>query len=203
MITIFAVALGFLALGSGLASGWNPIPLRPGYLGGALLIAAALVARHVWQKRAATGHDPGAAERRAWLYMSGSALIFGFVTVVLMTPGSEVHRGTGDTGGYDSWVMLAAGALAWWLLHDGEAPVDERDRAIDNHANRVGYTTLIVCLLVFLLTLGFAPKDQLARFTHWLIANSLLNLLTFTCMVQYLAQLLAYWRDARHLAAEG
>jgi hypothetical protein len=201
MLTILSVAAGFLALGAALASHWNPIPLRPGYLGGALLVLAALAARHVWQKRAATGHDPGAAERRAWLYMAGSALICGFVTVVLATPGSEVHRGTGDTGGYDTWVMLAAGALAWWLLHDADAAVDERDRAIDNHANRVGYTALVIFLLVFLFTLGFAPKDMLERFTHWLIANSLLNIITLTCVVQYAAQLLAYWRDARHMEA--
>jgi hypothetical protein len=84
-------------------------------------------------------------------------------------------------------------------IRDRKSTQDERDRAIDAFANRVGYGTLIVLLLVFLFALGFAPKPAMARFTHWLIANTLLNLIMFSCLAQYVAQLAAYWRDARDL----
>ncbi|MBL8514716.1 MAG: hypothetical protein JNJ55_12065, partial [Betaproteobacteria bacterium] len=167
----------------------------------ALLVGAALWAHTHWKARAATGDDPGAAERRAWLYMAGTALICGFVSVVLMTPGSEVHRTSGDTGGHDSWIMFGGGIIAWWLLHERHAPVDERDKTIDAQANRVGYSALVILLLVFLLALGFAPKPAMARFTHWLIANTLLNLIMFATLAQYVAQLVSYWRDARNLKA--
>ena len=120
MIKILVVLLGFLGLGAVLAAGWNPVPLRDGWVGGLILLLSALWARWRWRRDALHGRDPSAAERRAWLYMAGSALICGFVAVVLMTPGSEVHRNTGGTGGYDSWVMFACGAIAWALLHEGQ-----------------------------------------------------------------------------------
>lgn len=202
MAAIAGVLLGFWVLGVGLGADWNPLPLRSGYVGGLLLVGAALAARMHWKTRAATGDDPVAAERRAWLYMSGSALICGFVSMVLLTPGSEVHRATGGTGGYDSWIMFAGGWMAWWLLHDPDATVDERDRAIDAFANRVGYTALVVLMLVFLLALGFAPKPFMARFTHWLIANTLLNLIMYAGLAQFAAQLYAYRRAAQRLQHE-
>jgi hypothetical protein len=180
-----------------LAAGWNPLPIRSGYLGGVLLVGAAIWAKTHWRSRAAVGDDPGGAERRAWLYVAGTALICGFVGVILMTPGSEVHRYTGDTGGHDSWIMFGGGLIAWWLLHDARAPVDERDRAIDAFSNRVGYSALVIMLLFFLFTLGFAPKPMMARFTHWLIANTLLTIIMLATLAQYLTQLIAYWRGRR------
>jgi hypothetical protein len=201
MLKILAVLFAFLALGATLAAGWNPLPLRPGWVGGAVLIGAALWARRHWQAAARTGRDPAAAERRTWLYMSGTALICGFVSVVLMLPGSEVHTGTGSTGGYDSWTMLGCAIAAWWIARDPHGARDERDRAIDEAAQRAGYNSLVALLLVFLLALGFAPKPVMARFTHWLIANTLLDLIMLACLVQFVAQLTAYWRSARELDA--
>lgn len=199
MRNILLVLFGFLGLGAALAAGWNPLPLRDGWVGGALLLLTAGWARWHWRRRAALGDDPSATERRAWLYMAGNALICGFVAVVLMTPGSEVHRATGGTGGHDSWIMFGCGAIAWWLVHEGSPTQDERDSTIRALANRVGFGTLVVLLMVFLLALGFAPKPSMARFTHWLIANTLLNLIMWACLAQYVAQLAAYWRDARDL----
>jgi hypothetical protein len=201
MLRIVIVLAAFLAFGAALAASGNPLPLQKGWIGGAALVLCALWARRRWRQEALTGQDPSAAERRAWLYMAGHALICGFVLMVLLTPGSEVHRNSGDTGGYDSWIMLACGAIAWTLLHEPRAPLDERDRAIDALAQRVGYGTLVGLLLVLLLALGFAPKPMMARFTHWLIANTLLNLIMFASLAQYVAQLVAYRRDAAALAA--
>jgi hypothetical protein len=197
MGVIVVVLLAGLAFGAALGAGWNPLPIRAGYVGGAILVLAAFAAKRYWQTREVLGDDPGPAERRAWVYMAGTALICGFVLVVLMTPGSEVHRTTGDTGGLDSWIIFAGGAVAWWLLHDPNAPTDERDRIIDATANRIGYTALVVLLLVFLLALGFAPKPYMARFTHWLIANALLNIIMFAGLAQYVAQLWGYRSPSR------
>ena len=199
MVRVLSVLLGFLALGAALAGGWNPLPVRAGYVGGATLVLAALAARWYWRERQVSGDDPGAAERHAWLCMVGTALICGFVGVVLMTPGSEIHRSVGDTGGVDSWTMFAGGLIAWGVLYDRNAVSDERDRAIDAHAQKVGYAALVMLLLVLLLALGFAPKHAMARFTHWLIANTLLMLIMVAALIQYAAQLLGYARSALQL----
>jgi 4-amino-4-deoxy-L-arabinose transferase-like glycosyltransferase len=197
MFRVFAVLIGFSGAGALLAGGWNPLPVRSGYVGGALLVIAAVVARWYWRSRQVSGDDPGAAERHAWLCMAGTALICGFVSVVLMTPGSEVHRSVGDTGGLDSWTMLAGGLIAWALIYDRDAVSDERDRAIDAHAQKVGYAALVILLLVFLFALGFAPKPVMARFTHWLIANTLLQIIMLAALVQCAAQLIGYARNAQ------
>jgi hypothetical protein len=197
MVRVLSVLLGFLAVGAALAGGWNPLPIRSGYVGGALLVMAAIGARWYWRSRQVSGDDPGAAERHAWLCMAGTALICGFVGVVLMTPGSEIHRSVGDTGGADSWTMLGGGLIAWALIYDRNAVSDERDRAIDAHAQKVGYAALVILLLVFLFALGFASKPAMARFTHWLIANTLLQLIMLATLAQYAAQLLAYARSAQ------
>lgn len=203
MLNIIAVLIGLASFGAFLASSWaNALPLRAGYVGALVLVGIALTARWHWHRRARiAGDDPGATERRAWLYMAGTSMICGYVIVVLMTPGSEVHRVTGGTGGYDSWTMLAGGTIAWWLLHDRDAARDERDIAIHAYANKVGYTALVVLLLAFLLMLGFAPRASMQRFTHWLIANSLLTLIMLAALTQYVAQLIYYSRDRQGIVA--
>jgi uncharacterized Tic20 family protein len=205
MWNIVAVLVGLAGFGAFLASSWaHVLPLRAGYVGALILVGMALAARWHWRRRARlAGDDPSATERRAWLYMAGTSMICAYVISVLMTPGSEVHRATGDTGGFDSWTMLAGAAIAWWLLHDSSAARDERDVAIDAYANKVGYTALVVLLLAFLLMLGFAPRASTQRFTHWLIANSLLTLIMLATLAQYVAQLICYWRDRQAIAAGG
>jgi uncharacterized membrane protein len=95
--------------------------------------------------------------------------------------------------------MFAGGLIAWGVLYDRNAVSDERDRAIDGHAQKVGYAALVILLLVLLLALGFAPKHVMARFTHWLIANTLLMLIMVAALIQYAAQLLGYARNALQL----
>lgn len=202
MFKIFIVVLGCLAFGVLLASWGADLPLRPGVVAAAVLIGGALwMKRHWARRRLAAGDDPSAAERNLWVYLAGTAIIVGYVLIVLMTPGSEVHRRTGDTGGYDSWLMLGGGAIAWFLLYERGAPRDERDQANAAYGDRVGYWALVLMLIVFLLALGFAPRDLMQRFTHWLIANSLLCLIMAANLVQYVAQLARYARERKLDAA--
>jgi peptidoglycan biosynthesis protein MviN/MurJ (putative lipid II flippase) len=203
LVRILGVALASALLGIALAHWGELLPVRPGVTAALLMVGAALWVRNHWaQRRRTAGDDPSAAERKLWLYLVGTALIVGFVASVLMTPGSEVHRSTGDTGGLDSWLMLLGGGVAWWLLDERGAPRDERDRDIAAYGDRVGYWALVLLLLVFLLALGFAPSETMQRFTHWLIANTLLNLIMLACLVQFVAQLARYARERQLVQAE-
>jgi hypothetical protein len=198
MIKILGVLAACLGFGALLASWGSGLPLRPGVVAAVLLIGSALWMRRHWAKRKQlAGDDPSAAERNLWVYLAGTAIIVGYVLVVLMTPGSEVHRNTGDTGGFDSWLMLGGAAIAWFMLYERGAPRDERDRANAAFGDRVGYWALVSLLMVFLLALGFAPRDLMQRFTHWLIANSLLCLIMLASLVQYVAQLIRYAQERR------
>jgi hypothetical protein len=49
--------------------------------------------------------------------------------------------------------------------------------------------------------LGFAPRGAMQRFTHWLIANSLLMIIMWAKLAQYVAQIICYRRDAQQVAA--
>ena len=110
MIKILGTCFGFFLLGAALALGMVNWPLRPGYMGAGFLVALAWFTRRYWQQRRNTvGDDPSMSERRTWLYMAGTAMICAYVVIVLLTPGSEVHRATGDTGGFDTWLMLGGG----------------------------------------------------------------------------------------------
>lgn len=197
MLKIFALLLMVLAFGALLADPTLNWPLRPGWLGAASLIAGTLAARAYWQRQSKLGTEPSQPERAVWLGMVGIGLVCGFVIATLLQPGSEFHLQTGDTGGQDSWMMLVAFVVCTQLLRGSGPGPDERDRAIANFALRVGYCSLVLMLLVLLLNLGFAPPQMLKRMTHWLLANTLLTLITSAVLIQYLAQLLCYWRDAR------
>ncbi len=203
MLKILAVCLASLAFGAWLASEPSQLPVRAGYIGAALLIAASIGVKRYWNRLAInTGDEPGAAERNAWLWMTGTALIEGYVIGVLLQPGSEVHTVTGGTGGYDSWVMIAGAIISYRILRDPDIQRDERDVAISTFGLKAGYLSLVMLLTVLLLMLGFAPHDMMQRLTHWLLANTLVTLIMLSCLVQYIVQLACYWRDSRNLRAE-
>lgn len=203
MLKILGVCLAALAFGALLSLNSFHLPIRPGFIAAILMIAAASWVKQYWNRRALiAGDEPNAAERSVWLWMVGTALITGFVIAVLFQPGSELHTRTGDTGGYDSWLILGGMVIAYYILRDPNLQRDERDIAISNFGTKAGYCALMTLLLVFLLSLGFAPHELMQRFTHWLIANVLLTLIMLSCLVQYVAQLISYWLDMRNLRAD-
>lgn len=203
MLKILAVCLGSLAFGALLASESLRLPVRAGYVGAVVLIAAALWVRRYWHQRlVVAGDEPSPSERNAWLWMTGTALIEGYVVAVLLQPGSELHTVSGDTGGYDSWVMIAGAIIGYFILRNPDTGRDERDVAISNFGIKAGYLSLVLLLIALLVMLGFAPHDVMQRFTHWLLANMLVTLIMLSCLVQYVAQLVCYWLDFRNLRAD-
>lgn len=203
MLKILSVCLAALAFGALLSLNSFHLPIRPGFIAAILMIAAASWVKQYWKRRALlAGDEPNAAERSVWLWMVGTALITGFVIAVLFQPGSEVHTRTGGTGGYDSWLIFGGMLIAYYILRDPSLQRDERDIAISNFGTKAGYYALITLLLTFLLSLGFAPHENMQRFTHWLIANTLVTLIMLSCLVQYVAQLISYWQDMRNLRAD-
>lgn len=203
MLKILGVCLAALAFGALLSFNSFHLPIRPGFIAVILMIAAASWVKQYWKRRAlVAGDEPNAAERNVWLWMTGTALITGFVISVLFQPGSEVHTRTGDTGGYDSWLILGGMLIAYTILRDPNLQRDERDIAISNFGIKAGYWALITLLAVFLFALAFAPHELMQRFTHWLIANVLVTLIMLSCLVQYVTQLVSYWMDMRNLRAD-
>ncbi len=203
MLKIFTVCFAALGFGAMLSFNALHLPIRPGYIGAILLVAGAFWVKQYWYRREITaGDEPNPSERNVWLWMVGTALICGFVLAVLFQPGSEVHSKTGDTGGIDSWLMLASILIAYSILRDRIVQPDERDTTIAHFGTKAAYFTLIILLIILLLTLGFAPGYLMQRFTHWLIANLLITLIMLSCLVQYIAQLICYWSDVRNLKSE-
>ncbi len=203
MLKILGICFAALAFGALLSVNSFHFPIRPGYIAAILLVAAAFWLKRYWDRRALVeGDEPNAAERSVWLWMVGTALITGFVITVLFQPGSEVHTQTGGTGGYDSWLIFGGLVVAYFILRDPNLQRDERDIAISNFGTKAGYYALITLHIVFLLSLGFTPHDLMQRFTHWLIANVLVTLIMLSCLVQYVVQLICYWRDMHNLRAD-
>lgn len=203
MFRILAVL--FLSLGFGVALAIPEIPffLQRGVVGAGLLVVGAVAARFFWDRKArTTGDDPSSFERQAWVIFAGTAMIVGFVAVILMTPGSEVHRRTGDTGGAATWTMVGGLILGGYILKSRENLRDERDQAIAVRAERAGYTVCTVLVVALSLYLAFAPPPWRERMTHWLIGNILIELLSVTYLFQNGALLWGYWREA-HPQAEG
>ena len=56
---------------------------------------------------------------------------------------------------------------------------------------------MTVAVIGLALMLGFSPAARLAWATHFMIANLLVFMLVASCLVEYAATVIAYWRD-RH-----
>jgi hypothetical protein len=203
MVRIFAVLFVCLGLGAALAFPDIPFFFPRGLVGAGFLVSGALAARFFWENRARTkGDDPSGFERQAWALFAGTALIVGYMAVVLTSPGSEIHLRTGDTGGKVTWTMVGGLILAGYILKIRGEVRDERDLAIGHRAERIGYCVCVILVVALSFFLGFAPFPMRERMTHWLLGNLLIELLSIAFMFQNGAMLWGYWRESSALSGE-
>jgi hypothetical protein len=202
MIRIIAVLLLGLGLGALFTAPGIAWPVRPGWIGAAILVAAALAARAYWRRRRdRVGDEPGAPEREVWQGMAGAAMVAGQMVGGLAQPGLDLHVGQGNTLALDNWTILAGAVIGWFILRNREAERDERDRAIAAGGTRVGYVGLILMLVALSLFLGFAPGPYRPPLDDFALANILSALIVLSYLARQTARLVAYWRDVRPLEA--
>ena len=195
MIKILAVTIVSLAIGVVLALRLIDLPVRVGYLGFALMIAAAWAARTRWAHRARVADEPGARERLAWHALASTAVVVGHLIGILIQPNFDMHGTVGHALAVDNWMLIAGAVVSYFVLHDPKNERDERDAAIAARASSFGYATLVCLLIAVLLSLGFAPRQWLAPFTHQLLAHVLIVVIALASLAQCAAQLFGYWQD--------
>tara|TARA_R110002124_G_scaffold179280_2_gene346939 strand:- start:629 stop:1243 length:615 start_codon:yes stop_codon:yes gene_type:complete len=197
VIRIFGVLAISLGFGAFLALPLFAWPVRPGWIGAAVLLLAALVVRWHWNaRRLAAGDDPGARERESWHSMAAFALLSGHLSAALMQ-GVDLHVGHGNTLALDNWTLLAAAVVSWIIVRPPRMEKDERDREMAARGAHVGHATLTALLIVLSLTLGFAPPPVLERLSPFVLGNLLLVLIMLAGLTKHATQLVGYWAAAR------
>lgn len=200
VVRIILALLGSLGLGAVLAAPvpW-PLPagLPPGVIGAALLIAAAVVSKRVWDRRGRGGLDvPGWREIGAWHAVIGWGVVCGQLAMALLR-GIDLHLGQGNTLAIDNWILGAAGIVAWLIIRPRDRTRDERDAQMANLGAHVGFWALTILLAAASLGMGFAPVVVQERLTPFVIGNILIVLILLGGLAYATAQLVGYWADAR------
>ena len=195
MLKVFGVAAAGLAFGALLAWPWVNWPVRPGWIGGALLVMAAIAVRRHWNRRRVIGDDPGARERRSWHALAGLAVICGHL-IASLAQGVDLHVGGENTLALDNWTLIGGAAAAWLIVRAPVMEKDARDREMANRGVRVGYGTLIGLVVVLLLTLGFAPPHMAGRLEPFVLGNVLVVVVLLAVMADQATRLIGYWSAA-------
>lgn len=186
-----------LAFGAFLAWPLFAWPVRPGWIGAAVLLVVSAVVRFHWDaRRRATGDEPGARERQSWHAMAAFGVLCGHMMAALMQ-GVDLHVGQGNTLALDNWTLLAAAAIGWGIVRAPRMEKDERDQEMEARGARVGHATLTALLIVLLLTLGFGPPSVLERLQPFVLGNVLVVLILLAALAKHATQLGGYWAAAR------
>ena len=195
MVRIATVFLLSLLLGWALSlqGVW---PVQPGFVGVAVLIAAAFAARAWWAKRAGAGDEPGPPEREAWHALVGYSVVAGHM-LGGFSQRADLHVGAGNTLAVDNWLIILGSVTAYLILRSRDRTRDERDHAFQNRGNVVAYCSLCGMIVLLSLYMAFVPPPGLDGFTHFFIANLILGLIVLSEVVKQLTRLIAYWRDHR------
>lgn len=93
-----------------------------------------------------------------------------------------------------AWAVLSGIVAARWK---GEVQEDERDREIARLAGGWGRGALVACVVGIAVMLAFSPAERLQWASHLMIANLLVFALMWSCLFEYAAAAVAYWRDRR------
>ncbi len=195
------VLLVSLTVGSALALLQGELPVRPGYLGVALMLVSATVARSHWRSLDAEA-GPGSPERALWHGLATTALIAGHLVASLWLagPGMALHSVAAHAMAVDTWTLVLGAILSFRIARDPEPRSDERDTLFAARATRGAYATLIAELCVAILVLGFGAELELPAFSQPLIAHVLIVCLMIASIVRCAVQLALY--DAARRALE-
>jgi hypothetical protein len=195
MWMIWCVLLGGVGLGVAMAMG-HGLPVSPGLLGAAAMVAVALAARRRW-----FGLDlapPGSPERTLWVMLGSNAVIGGHLVTALAAIGSGMvmHSAQAHALGIDSWTLVAGGAIAWAVARDPEPRHDERDAQIAHVGLRWAHGVLVALLIAGLVPLGFGWGASVRALSHPMIAHLVIVALLASVLVDAVVRLGAYRRDA-------
>lgn len=195
MIRVLSVILLSLLLGGVLACGATNWPLRPGLIGLALMILAALAARNYWLGLRLAA--PGSPERALWLGLASASVIAGHLVASLwrIGPAMELHTRAGHALGTDSWTLVLGAAIAYRIARDPEPRHDERDALIAARGMSAGYWSLVGVLLALILLFGFGVGRWAPTLSYPMIAHLLIATVIVSRLVSDGVQLHTYWLD--------
>jgi hypothetical protein len=142
---------------------------------------------------------PGTPERRLWVCLgTANVLAAHLVTSMwLIGTGMRMHTTAMHILGIDSWTLVAAAVIAYFVVREADARVDERDVLIAHEARRGAWHFEFALLTLLIVALGFGWMPQ---FSHAAIAHVLILLLTLTMAVECALGLRAYRGLAREAA---
>lgn len=199
LLGIAALSLWLLLAGTGQLLG-----IDTGPAGMVLLVSAAWMSLYALQRmpRGQLDNAVSPGEARAWVGFGFTAVAaIYFLAKLHVFQGADALRAPDANAVGRNLVMLL---IAWTVLSSvlasrwqGEVLEDERDRRITAQAGGLGRGALTVAVIGLALMLGFSPAARLAWATHFMIANLLVFMLVASCLVEYAATVIAYWRD-RH-----
>lgn len=190
IIGVLAISMAF---GASLAWPLFDWPIRPGWIGAAVLLLVAAAVRRHWNARGrAAGDDPGARERQSWHALAALGVLSGHMIAALLQQ-VDLHVGRGNTLALDNWTLLAAAAVGWFIVRAPRMVKDERDREMAARGAHVGHATLTVLLVCLLLTLGFSPPPVVERLQPFVLGNLLVVLILLAALAKHVTQLAGYW----------
>ncbi|HTE40804.1 MAG TPA: hypothetical protein VK629_08235 [Steroidobacteraceae bacterium] len=196
MLRIVAVPLLFLLVGSALAVAQGHLPVRPGLIGLAVMLASAFVVRRHWRSLH-VDRELGSPERALWHALASRALIAGqlLMSLGLIGPAMHLHSVAVHAMAVDSWTLVLGAIVSFYIARDPEPRSDERDNAFVARATRIAYATLIAQLSVVIVILSFGADFNLPAFSQPLIAHALIVCLMLASMVRSAVQLALYHFD--------
>jgi len=217
MPVLILVLLASLALGVLLTLMPAAWPLRGGWVGVLVMVAAAWATRRRWLLLALAGgavqHQtgglaqgrllladaaPGSPERALWIGFAGTAVVGAHLFAILyrIGPNMVMHTDAVHALGIDNWTLVAGALIAHWIARDPEPRQDERDAAIAVAGLRAAHYGLMLLLAVQILALGFVQRGWIAQLSHPSIAHALILSVMAGLLIDHGTRLWLYARDA-------
>lgn len=196
MLKILCILISAFCLGLGLAAFTGRLPLPAGVIGALIMLLIALAVRRRWGLLAEAA--PGTPERQLWVSLGGTAVVAGHLLAAMwhIGPRMRMHTPTVHALGIDSWTLVAAALLAYWVAREPQPRRDERDAWIGGHGLRAAHYALVIVLVVQILALGFVHEGWVGELSHPSIAHGLILALLASSLADSVARLWLYAREA-------